>query len=373
MFNSIRNNFGAGTIRFKSYQAENYVVLNAKFSFLTASQDYQAADVLEITVPTLSIDRSVEVAVYVCFHDRRQFFGCGRYYDGCTIARSWIKDANTICIEKLACMEGKEKLYVYIAAFYPQLNQGVSAQKQTSTPLALTPAPLCSPLGNPSFAVVYEHWVFLYIKCGSVPGGIIDEPWEGIFDNLPLDVQAELPFCGGTQQYNNEFTGMSEILIKDGKFFSRYRCSYPETPFCFAFLVRGDSQGEVLEEWPLAAEEERARQLIQREHTSQYEGMLDLSFELGQGSLFVSILGRFEATSPEGTIPYTPDVKPKVIPSGRFSLVCRSKAGAGLAIYDFFGAGGFDNSSRYYNFCCSAARDQEMEIFDTGLYTYEYL
>ena len=48
LFNSTGNNFGAGTIAFKSHQDENYVVLNAKFTYNPENADYQAADVLEI-------------------------------------------------------------------------------------------------------------------------------------------------------------------------------------------------------------------------------------------------------------------------------------------------------------------------------------
>ena len=370
MFYSISNNFGAGSIRFKSYQAENYVILNSKFSFLTASEAYKAADVLEIRVPTMSIDRSVEVGVFVGFHDHRQFYGNGSYYDGCTLARSWIKDANTICIEKLACMAGKDKLYVYIAAFYPQLNQGVSAQKQTILPLSIAPVTVCCSLDNSSFAVVYDHWVFLYMKYGSATSAAEKEPWEGLVENLPNDVQAELPFCGGAQQYNYEFTGLSEILLKRGKLFSRYRCKQPSVPFCFAFLVRGDNQGEVLEEWPLAEAEDRVWYHIERENTGDWYGMLDLFFELGQGSLFASIQGEFEAFGPNYSDTFNPPVKPKVIPAGKFSLVCRTKEGAGLAIQEFYGSNAFDNSSNSFLFVCTAVRYDDMVIFDTGVYAY---
>lgn len=48
MFNSTGNNFGAGQISFKDYQAENYVVLNSKFTFDPTNADYQACDQLEI-------------------------------------------------------------------------------------------------------------------------------------------------------------------------------------------------------------------------------------------------------------------------------------------------------------------------------------
>ena len=70
MFNSTGNNFGAGTIQFKDYQASNYVVLNAKFSYDPTNAAYQAADVLEIYVPDLSIDRSAGAGVILTVQDR---------------------------------------------------------------------------------------------------------------------------------------------------------------------------------------------------------------------------------------------------------------------------------------------------------------
>ena len=67
MFNSTGNNFGAGQITFKDYQAENYVVLNSKFSFDPTNADYQACEQLYIYVLALSIDRSALVAVFSRF------------------------------------------------------------------------------------------------------------------------------------------------------------------------------------------------------------------------------------------------------------------------------------------------------------------
>ena len=73
MFNSTGNNFGAGTIQFKDYQAENYVVLNAKFSYDPTNAAYQAAEVLEIYVPNLSINRSAVASVIMTFRDRYKY------------------------------------------------------------------------------------------------------------------------------------------------------------------------------------------------------------------------------------------------------------------------------------------------------------
>ena len=96
MFNSISNNFGAGTIQFKDYQTENYVVLNAKFTYDTTSPEYQAADVLEIKVPDLMLSRSADTGVFTRFIDRREYSSYTMNYDGGTVIRSWIKDKNTI-------------------------------------------------------------------------------------------------------------------------------------------------------------------------------------------------------------------------------------------------------------------------------------
>lgn len=48
MFTSTGNNFGAGSIQFKDYLADNYVVLNAKFSYDPSNAAYQAADVTNL-------------------------------------------------------------------------------------------------------------------------------------------------------------------------------------------------------------------------------------------------------------------------------------------------------------------------------------
>ena len=101
MFNSISNNFGAGIIQFKDVQESNYIVLNAKFTCSPQDNAYKTAEVLEITVPALTIGRSTEAGVIVSFTDRREYYGRIENYDACTVAKSWVKDANTLCIEKL--------------------------------------------------------------------------------------------------------------------------------------------------------------------------------------------------------------------------------------------------------------------------------
>ncbi len=100
MFNSISNNFGAGQITFKDYQAPNYVVLNAKVEFDPTNSAYQACQQLEITVPDLTIDRSTIGGVFVRFIETQHYSWGDAIYDGGTVLKSWIKDKNTIVIEK---------------------------------------------------------------------------------------------------------------------------------------------------------------------------------------------------------------------------------------------------------------------------------
>lgn len=370
MFVSTGNNFGAGEIRFKSYQAENYLVLNANFSFATGNPDYQAAEVLEISVPTMRIDRSVEVGVFVGFRDRRHFYGDVNCFDGCTLARSWIKDANTLCIEKLSCLDAKEKIFVYIAALYPQLNQGLSAEKQEKIGIGLTPLPDCCTFGDKSILVVKEHWVMVQLLLGSVAGAIRNSPWAAEIDGLPEDVQGVLPFCGGTQQYNSEFNGLSEITLKGGRFTSRYRCTVENESFVFAFMVRGDNEGEVLEEWPLFPEDERIRYEIKREQHGEYEQAGDFSIELAQGLLLASLQGWFGSNGPESGNQFDVAELVPAFPAGIVSLVGRVKEGHGLAIYDVYCSARMNAYGGSVSPICPAPRATKIEVFDSGIYTY---
>ena len=93
MFNSTGNNFGAGVIQFKDVQESNYIVLNAKFTCSPQSADYQAAEVLEITVPKLSISRSIIAGVVVRFKYSETAYGYTSIYDAGTVLKSGVKDA----------------------------------------------------------------------------------------------------------------------------------------------------------------------------------------------------------------------------------------------------------------------------------------
>ena len=370
MFVSTGNNFGAGEIRFKSYQAENYVVLNANFVVSTASAAYQAAEVLEIYVPALSIDRSVEVGVYVAIRDRRQSYGAARFYDGGYLARSWIKDANTICIEKLACMNGFSTLYFYIAALYPQLNQGLSAEKQTKVTLTLTPVEACCGTKDNAFFVVFEHWVAVYLGLGYASSEYERFPWEGIIPGFPTDVQAVLPLFGGQNQYNSQFSGYSEGRIKDGHFASPYRAESNGAPFAYAFLVRGDNAGEQMDLWPMASAAERMRWVFEQERQGTSILPADFAFEVGHGLVVASLMGWMECPGAGYSNRFVISELERNIPAGRTGFVVRARTGSGLVIYDVFCDLYRGTGSASFSLSCSSGANDVLDLFDTGVYTY---
>lgn len=64
---STGNNFGhAGGVEFNAFLSENAIVLNGRFSVDTASEEYRSAEVLEVYLPQLPMERSA-VADGWCF------------------------------------------------------------------------------------------------------------------------------------------------------------------------------------------------------------------------------------------------------------------------------------------------------------------
>ena len=249
MFNSTGNNFGAGTIQFKDYQAENYVVLNAKFTYDPTNAAYQAADVLEIYVPDLAIDRSAVAGVIMRFRDVRVSYGYTWDNSGGTVLKSWIKDKNTICIEKLTNFDEKGDITIYMQALYPMLNQPGSPIKGTRTRINMTQETRYLYWDSETFCVIFDHWVFVHIGFSSCSYSYRDSPWEATMGNFPTDVCADVPFCGGGNQYNPSVNGISEAHIENGIFTCQERTSgFEDTgydPFIFAFLVRdGENNSE---------------------------------------------------------------------------------------------------------------------------------
>lgn len=248
MFTSTGNNFGAGSIQFKDYQAENYVVLNARFTYDPTDAKYLAADVLEIYVPDLTIERSGVAGVFMMFQDRYVYSSYTWNNDGGTVLKSWVKDKNTLCIEKLTNFDEKGPITIFIQALYTMKNLPGNTIKGTRTYIDFKQETKYLYWSSDTFCVIFEHWVFLHMQYRSCSYAYRDSPWEGTMQGFPTDVNADLPFPGGSNQYNPSVTGMSIAHIENGVFTCQERESgFSSTgydPFIFAFLVReGDNGG----------------------------------------------------------------------------------------------------------------------------------
>ena len=219
MFNSTGNNFGAGQITFKDYQAENYVVLNSKFSFDPTNADYQACEQLEIYVPDLSIDRSAVGAVFIRFVEDQHWSWGDSVYDGGSILKSWVKDKNTIVIEKQPWFDQNGPLIIYIDYLR---------------------------FGYETFVVVFEHWAFIHMLISGCTYAYRESLWEATLEELPADITADVPICGGGNQFHPECDGMAEAHIENRVFSNQRRVmGFWDTghdPFVYAFLVRDNNE-----------------------------------------------------------------------------------------------------------------------------------
>ena len=110
MIQSTGNNFGAGVISFKDYQNEHEIVLNGSFEYLDTTDEYKKADVLEIYLPDLSLSRS---AISGCYCAAR-----GPYAWMGTTCKCWIKNKNTLCIEKLDVWTDRHERKIWIFALF---------------------------------------------------------------------------------------------------------------------------------------------------------------------------------------------------------------------------------------------------------------
>lgn len=127
---STGNNFGGNAITFRTYQNGNFLILNGRLTIQTNTPQFAAAERLEIYVPELSIKRSVDTALYVLFT-----------YNGdraVTIARSWIKNATTICIEKMASFSGSADIELVFCCLYTTRGKSLTTTPAAKAPVSFT-------------------------------------------------------------------------------------------------------------------------------------------------------------------------------------------------------------------------------------------
>ena len=279
MFNSISNNFGAGIIQFKDVQESNYIVLNAKFTCNPQDDAYKAAAVLEITVPALTINRSTEAGVIVRFIDRRMSYGSLYAYDGGTVAKSWVKDSNTLCIEKLSVFDDKTELIIYIQTLYCQLGQGGTPFKSRAKSItALGQDNFLRLRSSSTICIVFKKWAFYHMMIDNCSYEMEKEDWEAFFENLPDDITADVPVIGGSNYNYKNIGDVNESHLEEGYFSlpaserNRGFFNTGNDVFSFAYLVR-DIEPEPEVEGRLHYENEHIEK-------TKYEIFKDVNLEL---------------------------------------------------------------------------------------------
>ena len=204
MITATGNNFGAYTIQLKDYQSDKMVVLNGRFELNPESEEYIAAKQLEIYVPDLALPKSTMTAV----------FQHGRSWTKpmVTALKSWIKDKNTIVIEKPIVLKSAsaEPELDFFCAYVPK---GVRF-----TPQALNPTPLTIENATlPNMSITYQHcfvtdnWVFLAIQLNGTKTPSEGDEFSFRLAGLPSGISADVPFFFNAYSYTED--GSYEVPV----------------------------------------------------------------------------------------------------------------------------------------------------------------
>ena len=176
---ALANNFGVAEIEFRDWQEKGLIILNGVIEIDTENESYKAAEVLEITVPDLSISRSAVTAV---------FLRSSKADGASTIVKSWIKDARTICVEKLPEFDEFGPLTLYFASAYVTLGQRMACPLNTVLRPSIVNGENGSQSASDTKAVVTEHWCYLYICCDKFAGDDYKDAFECTLEGLPEDI-----------------------------------------------------------------------------------------------------------------------------------------------------------------------------------------
>ena len=330
MFNSTGNNFGAGVIAFKDVQESNYIVLNAKFTCSPQSTEYQAAEVLEIKVPALSIARSTIAGVVARYKERGTSYGYPYVRDGGTVLKSWVKDANTLCIEKLSCFDDKQEIIIYIQTLYCMLGQGGNASKGKEKRITCVSEDSYLRLDTSyTFCVVFPKWIFYHMMYGSCAWAYRNLDWEAFLESLPEDVTADVPVIASYNYGNDKLGGITESRLEGGYWMlpkDERGEGFDNTGnyvFSFGYLVRDyDATPDV---------PGRLRLTQEALNGGQYETFRDFDLELIPSPAMAACSGSTGIYS-KSTVTFIPESRPAEISAFDAFFLDNFNGGQGLSI-----------------------------------------
>ena len=237
---ALANNFGVAEIEFRDWQEKGLVILNGVVEIDTDNEHYKAVEVLEITVPDLSVSRSAVTAV---------FLRSSKADGASTVVKSWIKDNSTICLEKLPEFDEFGPLTLYFASAYVTLGQRMDCPMNT----VIRPTIVNGETGKQSMynakAVVTEHWCYLYICFNKFTGDDYKDAFECTLDGLPEDIDITFPVVTASAYSYTFGTPTSVCRLKGKTLACEGRLAFGEGSnqgdFISIFIVRNGSDSNV--------------------------------------------------------------------------------------------------------------------------------
>lgn len=249
MITSTGNNFGCSAIEIKDYQSEKLIVLNAKFDIDTTSEAYQKANVLEIYVPDMTLNKSADAACYIhSYYSRETSYGISEYSLG-TVLRTWLKDRNTICIEKLPIYDELGHITIILATLYIQRGKRVDIEKSAKNRLTFTYE------NNDAYesevaCIVEEGWCFFHCQLDDTADYFEDDIIIHL-ENFPTDVSVDLVMAGCVNSSSQKGAGMFLGKVENGTITIPKPCSSSRAtswdPFIFFYAVR-DGENVAIDE-----------------------------------------------------------------------------------------------------------------------------
>ncbi len=240
MITTVGNNFGAQAIHINDFQSEDFIVLNARFDVDTTLPEYQQAAELELYVPELSISRS---SVTSCYIKSEELLWEGESYEElvplATTVKTWVKDANTICFEKLGCYDTLGKFTILVCTLYARRGTRGSLASVQTTALTFNYQTVQMKCGH--LCYVADNWCFLTFYYKDVYDGW-GEPIVAELQGFPKDVSADLFLVGGSHQASCQGVYVAEGRIENGilniPHTSTKQSATGSDPFVFLFAVR---------------------------------------------------------------------------------------------------------------------------------------
>ena len=242
MMKALANNFGVAEIEFRDWQEKGLVILNGIIEIDTTDGKYLSAEVLEITVPDLSVSRSAVTAV---------FLRSSKVDGASTIVKSWIKDSRTVCVEKLPEFDEYGPLTLYFTSAYVTLGQRMDCPMNN----VIRPAIVNGESGKQSIsnakAVVMERWCYLYICFNNFAGNDYKDAFGCTLEGLPEDIDITFPVVTASA-YSYSFGTPTSVCRLNGKTLScEGRLAFGEGSnqgdFISIFIVRNEANKTAIE------------------------------------------------------------------------------------------------------------------------------